>query len=75
MAIMRERLLMQKSPSFRGRALDLMNCCFHKAPSKFSPYEFNLRFKPARFVRKPFFKVVLNNNSAALENVFFRIIL
>jgi hypothetical protein len=38
--VRRERLLWQKRPSFRDRALDLMNIKF--APSKFAPYELKL---------------------------------
>jgi hypothetical protein len=46
-------------PSTHSRfniSMDLMYIKFnvHKMPSKSSPYEFNLHFKPSVFVRKPF---------------------
>jgi hypothetical protein len=56
------KILWQKSPSFRGRALDLMYIklsgalLVHKTSSKLTSYEFKWHFKPSIFVRKPFLK-------------------
>jgi hypothetical protein len=73
---MRERPLMQKRPSFRGRALDLVyiklsgTLIVRKTPSKFAPYEFKLRFKPSIFVRKPFLKWFLKQPSCTQKFTF-----
>jgi hypothetical protein len=49
-----------------------------KTPSKLSPYEFKLRFKPSIFMHKHSYKVVSKTNAPALENLLnfnFKIIL
>jgi hypothetical protein len=58
---MRERLLWQKRPSFRGRALKLIfiklpdTLIIHKTPSKFAPYGYEFKLC-AQAIFQVFFK-------------------
>jgi hypothetical protein len=76
---MRERLVWQKRSRFRGRALDLMyiklfagTLIVHKTPSKFAPYEFELRFKPIIFLQRPFLTFFLKKQPCCSRKLTFQ---